>query len=143
MKKIVLVGNSKTNQLIDNLKEVKARCEFNWEILQDHEKIVLFDKSIPEIMEKYLIINVDTQSKIDLSSFQGFHVITIGFNKKASITVSSVEEDEIVFCIQREIGTVHQRIEPQEVVCKINHFKLKESHLLFVFSIFLLFGSVK
>ena len=46
-------------------------------------------------------------------------VITYGFNSKATITASSVEEDNTLLCIQRNIKTIRQKeIEQQEIAIK-------------------------
>ena len=43
-------------------------------------------------------------------------VITYGFNSKATITASSVEEDQVMVCLQRTMKTREgKQMEPQEI----------------------------
>lgn len=64
---------------------------------------------------KYLILNSDIQLELeDLENFI-LTIITYGFNHKSTFTVSSVEEDDIIICLQRIIQNKNNKnIEPQE-----------------------------
>ena len=66
---------------------------------------------------KYVIVNADIEInilkyiKIDCP----IKVITFGFNSKATITISSVKDDKIILCLQREIEKTDKGIiESQE-----------------------------
>lgn len=66
---------------------------------------------------KYVIVNADIEInilkyiKIDCP----IKVITFGFNSKATITISSVKDDKIIVCLQREIEKTDKGIiESQE-----------------------------
>ena len=64
---------------------------------------------------KYLILNSDI--KIDLEAIRNLNliVITYGFNNKTTFTVSSIEENNIIICLQRIIlNKKGEEIEPQE-----------------------------
>ena len=64
-------------------------------------------KYISEIISKvkYLIINADIEidilKKIDIKN--PIKLITFGFNTKATITISSIQEDKIIICLQRNV----------------------------------------
>ncbi|PKM94127.1 MAG: hypothetical protein CVU84_11745 [Firmicutes bacterium HGW-Firmicutes-1] len=119
MNKMVLVGSDDNNSLFMLLEELQETMKSKWEIKSIGSNLIditYYDDS--NINLKYLIINIDLHAKFDLSAYEGYKVITVGFNKKASVTVSSVEDEEIVFCIQREIDLSSQIIEPQEFVMK-------------------------
>lgn len=122
MNKIVLVGSADNNQLFVLLEKLQETLKSTWEMKKVYKiiEITYFDDS--DINLKYLIINIDLHAKLDLSLYEGYKVITVGFNKKASVTVSSVEDEEIVFCIQREIDLSSQKVEPQEFVVKGSFF---------------------
>ena len=58
---------------------------------------------------KYLILNSDLKvydNKLDNLNIQ---IITYGFNQKATITTSSVEEDKIVVFLQRSIVNMYKQ----------------------------------
>ncbi|PKM50482.1 MAG: hypothetical protein CVV02_11115 [Firmicutes bacterium HGW-Firmicutes-7] len=123
MNKIVLIGSDDHHDLLALLGKLQDNLRTKWEINKLDSNVIeitYFEDS--SINLKYLIINIDLHAKFDLSAFEGYKVITVGFNKKASVTVSSVEDEEIVFCIQREIDLSSQKVEPQEFVIKGNFF---------------------
>lgn len=65
---------------------------------------------------KYLIINSDIEENLKLLENIKATVITYGFNSKATITASSVGEDEIIICVQRTIKNKSgNNIELQEI----------------------------
>ncbi len=75
-------------------------------------------ETLKQIIENtpYLIINSDLEKNLELLENVKATVITYGFNSKATITASSVEEDEILLCIQRAIEDKNGNIvEPQEI----------------------------
>ena len=64
----------------------------------------------------YLISNVDLKQNWEILKDLELTVITYGFNTKASITASSVEEEQVMVCLQRSMKTKQQKeIEPQEI----------------------------
>lgn len=100
---------------IDNIKNIKFETvlldrEFkNVEIL----KIILKNA-------KYLIVNSDIISNLNILNNLEITVITYGFNSKATITASSVNDDEVLVCIQRNIlDNKGNNIEPQEIKMKL------------------------
>ena len=96
---------------IENIRNIKfetviiARKFKNMELLKELLKKV-----------KYIVINSDIDTNLQsLDNIQAV-VLTYGFNSKATITASSVKEDEILLCIQRNIETKNcETIEPQEM----------------------------
>ena len=72
---------------------------------------------------KYLILNEDIEIKIlkEINIEKPIKVITFGFNTKATITISSVREEKIIVCLQRDIEKIDgEIIETQEKEIKIN-----------------------
>lgn len=123
MKQMVLVGSDEISNLIKAVTTLKDTLQLEWEIDVNNENIIeIIDQRHTSIISKYLILNIDLQPQMDLTAYDGFQVITVGFNKKASVTVSSVEDDEMVFCLQRVIDLVSYKIEPQEFVIKGTFF---------------------
>lgn len=96
---------------VENIKNIKfetiifARKFKNMEVLN-------------KIIEnaKYLIINTDIIKNIEQFEKLNINIITYGFNSKAKITASSVEEDERLICVKEDIKTINNKIiEPEEI----------------------------
>lgn len=87
---------------------------------------------------KYVIVNADIEInilkyiKIDCP----IKVITFGFNSKATITISSVKDDKIIVCLQREIEKTNKGIiESQEKEINIidnNNRKIHNKLVIFI-----------
>lgn len=82
-------------------------------------------KYMNEIMSKtkYLILNGDIKigflNEIDIE--KPIKVITFGFNTKATISISSVKEEKIIVCLQRDIEKMNGKtIESQEKEIKLS-----------------------
>lgn len=64
---------------------------------------------------KYVILNADIVLKSEILSDLNLVVISYGFQNKATFTVSSVSETNIIICLQRIIKSINgKRYEPQE-----------------------------
>ena len=95
---------------IDNIKNIKL------ETLVINKKIEEMEK-ISKIIEntKNVIINLDFNKIEKQNKF-----ISYGYNSKSDITISSIDEDEALIYIQKEITSIFGRkIEPQEVKVKL------------------------
>lgn len=99
---------------IDNMKNIK----FNSIIMNKENNIKEKRKTIlKQILKntKYLIINSDIYTRLDMVANINIAVITFGYNLKATITASSINEDKILLCIQRSIKVDGEtNIEPKE-----------------------------
>ena len=72
---------------------------------------------------KYLILNGDIEIKVlkEINIEKPIKIITFGFNTKATITISSVKEEKIIVCLQREVEKINGEIlENQEKEIKIS-----------------------
>ena len=68
----------------------------------------------------YVIINSDIENNLNILENIKGTVLTYGFNSKATITASSVEDEEIIVCLQRTLQTKSgKNIEPQEMRIKL------------------------
>lgn len=132
MTEIIMIGSDNSNGLYLMLNNLKEILDIDYNVYKLNHNIIkiIYNNNINR---KYLIINIDFHEKTDLSKYKGYYVITVGFNKKSSITVSSVENDEVVFCIQREIDLINTAIEPQEIVVN-NKFVLNKNILNSIFA---------
>ena len=106
-----------TEKNICNIKNVKFET-----IIVDREinNRTEFRKIISNC--KYLILNSDIQLDFKDIEVLNLVVITYGFNHKSTFTVSSVEEENIIICLQRVIQNKNnEKIEPQEFIIQIDH----------------------
>lgn len=114
-----------TPKSVQNIKNI------NFEEIIINEDIILNEfeyQYMREILSKtkYLIINCDIEidmlKKIKLEN--PIKTITYGFNSKATITISSVKDEKILVCLQRDIQKVDGKIiEAQEKIIYLNDSK--------------------
>lgn len=106
------------------------------------KKITKEHETIREIAKgtDYFILNSDVKENLPLLENLDLKIITYGYNQKASITTSSVEEENVIVCLQRGIKNIYQEeIEPQEIEMKMdesanNSAVLELASLLFLYS---------
>lgn len=108
-----------TEENIQNMKNIK----FNSIIINKENKIVENQKNVlKQILKntKYLIINTDIYKKMEIMQNINITVITYGYNLKATVTASSINEERILLCIQRNIQiNSKSNIEPKEIYVDI------------------------
>ena len=69
---------------------------------------------------KFFILNSDIKENLSILDNLNLMLITYGYNQKATITASSIDESKMMICLQRSIKNVHQEeIEPQEIQIEI------------------------
>lgn len=119
-------------EIVDNLKLRESSVLFIKEKSIENIKNIKFEAIIlarkfknMEILKKmlantnYLIVNTDRIKTLEIFNEFNLKIFTFGFNSKADVTASSVTEDGVLICVQREIQTIKGNIiEPQEI--KIN-----------------------
>ena len=125
---------------IDNIKNIRFETILVMELnkIKDKQKLLneLFKNS------KYLVINADMDSSLEIVNNMKLNIITFGFNSKSTITASSVEENFLI-CVQRKIENINKEVlEPQEIEVKILEKKLSNSshNLKGIASILLIYG---
>lgn len=65
--------------------------------------------------DKVLLINSDDTAAVSATHTHIAYAITYGFNSKATLTASSINDDSMVLCLQRTIVDLNgKEIEPQE-----------------------------
>lgn len=115
-KNIVII----TKHTIENIKNVKFDIIIIFDQIED-------DDILKKILDssKYLIINTDFKENMKLLNMaEDQYVITFGFNSRATITIISNENDEIILDLQREIENLEKKkIESQEIKLENNFNK--------------------
>ena len=70
----------------------------------------------------YFILNSDLKENLNLLENLDLKIITYGYNQKATITASSVDENKMMICLQRGIENIKQKkIEPQEIEIEVTN----------------------
>ena len=86
---------------ISNLQNVKFDCFIIHEQILNLKNICALEKILKNL--KYLIINSDKNTKLDILNSNKINVITYGLNHKCTVTASSIQDDSIMIALQREI----------------------------------------
>ncbi len=130
----IIIVNEKS---INNIKNIK------FETILIYKNIIKSEDVFKQILlnTKYLILNSDIEKPLKIVENIDITIITYGFNSKATITASSVNENEILLCIQRNILNLNKKlIEPQEINI---YTKTQNKHIeMAVFCIMLLYGMI-
>ena len=147
MNKILILTNNigiEKNVIFINEKNITNVKNVKFETLIIDDKVEN-KTQLRKIIEgaKYIILNSDIPIDLELMDNLNLTVITYGFNNKATFTVSSIEENNIIICLQRIIYNKNNEVvEPQE-------FKLEvpenvEKHMaIFVYIIKILYSKIK
>ena len=115
------------NENIENLKNIKFETIV---IVNDVNKIIDNIETVKKIIKnaETVLINSDIKDNLEIIKNLKINAITFGFSSKATITTSSIEEGEILVCIQRTIkSNKNNEIEPQEIKIKSDKNKLEEN----------------
>lgn len=120
---------------IDNIKNV-------------HFDTIIINKSFSKMEElcallsntKNIIVNMDEEIDLTDICLSKLNLISYGFNSKSSITISSIEDDEVLVYIQRNIYKSSSVIEVQEVkIENSNNYGVYD--LIIVLVLFFLYNS--
>lgn len=109
IKENVIIINNKN---IDNIKNIK------FDSLLINKKVTGKSDVVKKLLSNSnnLIINSDIDTNLDILSKTTSNIITYGFNPKSTVTASSLENDDALICIQRNIrNTNNITLEPQEI----------------------------
>ena len=125
---------------IENVKNIK----FDIIVINENiEKLLRESKYLEEIINKtyYVIINSDVKNNLSLIKNIGTNIITYGFNAKATITISSIKEENTMLCIQRSIKGINNIIDEQEISIKIEKNNVNKLYnVLVIFTILEIYG---
>lgn len=118
---------------INNIKNV----HFDTVILNKEFKKI---EELNKILEnaKNVIINSDVNLKKEELNIVNSNLITYGFNSKSSITISSVTDDDVLICVQRNIYNNYGEIEVQEIKLE-NNENYSIYDLIIVLMLFLMY----
>ena len=124
----------------NNIENIKSVCFDTIVINKKFDKIYDLNQIINNC--KNIIVNTDVDIELEKINMVNTNVITYGFNSKSTITISSVLEDEILLCIQKDIKSNNGKIEMQEF--KIEIEKVHNVYdLIIIATLFLMYISSK
>ena len=114
--KLNLIQINKEN--IENMKNIKfetiVACT---DISKMENKKAILDLILNNA--QYLLINSDVNIKANTLKNNKIKIITYGMNQKATVTASSIKDDEILICFQRNTKNIEGNIiEMQELKIK-------------------------
>ena len=122
---------------IDNIKNVHFDTVF---INKEFDKMDKLNKLLENT--KNVIVNMDTNIDNKELNIVNSNLITYGFNSKSSITISSVTDDDVLICLQRNIYNNYREIEVQEIKIENNpNYSIYD--LIIVLTLFLLYLPMK
>ena len=116
-----------TKDNLENFKNVKFETILLInKITNITEKIEIVKKIINNA--ENIMVNCDIKENIDIIGDLKINGITFEFNTKASITTSSIQENEILICIQRNIkGVKNNIIEEQEIKVESENYNIEKN----------------
>ena len=135
-----LVNNCETMYIkesnINNIKNIRLDTIVinekvnNWNILQ---KIVNNSKNV--------VYNLDMNESLDKEIFEFGNVISYGYNSKSDITISSIEDDQILICLQNTIKNPQNlKIEPQEIKVNVDRESVDIYDVMIVIALAILYA---
>lgn len=110
--------NIKENVIVINSKNINNVKNIKFDSLLINKKISCKTDVVKKILSNSnnLIINSDIDIGMGTLEETNYNVITYGFNPKSTVTASSLENEEALICVQRNIRNKDNNIvEPQEI----------------------------
>ena len=124
-----------TKDSVKNLKNITFEEVIFLEVISlDEDEYKNMDEIISKA--KYIIFNSDIEIKIlkQIEVQKPIKFITFGFNSKSTITISSVKEEKVIVCIQRDIEKINGKIieiQEKEILSK-NTKKIYNNLVVFI-----------
>ncbi len=127
---------------IENIKNIK----FDILVISENiETLLKNSKYLEEILNKtdFIIVNSDIKNNLSLMKFIGANIITYGFNAKATVTISSIKDENTMLCVQRTINGAKEIIDVQEFSIQIEKNNVNKLYnVLVIFTILAIYGEI-
>ena len=126
---------------IENIKNIRFETIV---INDDLTEFIKTSKYLEDVIKnaKYFVINSDIVNNVELLVNSGKNIITYGLNQKATITISSVNNESILVCVQEKFSDINGKmVEEQEVnveMAKSNRKKVCNS--MGIYAILTIYG---
>lgn len=123
-KKFDIININQRN--IENIKNITFES-----IIINNDTDFILEKSmyLSDIIKKtkYLILNSDNIKNLGFLKSNRLNVITYGLNRKSTVTISSIKDDSVMVCFQRNIENIYKKIiEEQEINIKVKKNNMKK-----------------
>ena len=97
---------------IENMRNIKFETLLLGKEIEKKQDII---RSITNKI-KFLIVNSDIPRNLEILKDLDVTLITYGFNSKATLTTSSIEDNRVMICLQRNLENIYgEEIESQEM----------------------------
>ena len=97
---------------IENMRNIKFETLLLGKEIEKKQDII---RSITNKI-KFLIVNSDIPRNLEILKDLDVTLITYGFNSKATLTTSSIEDNRVMLCLQRNLENIYgEEIESQEM----------------------------
>ncbi len=130
-----------TNETINFIKNIK----FDAILIIDVNSLLPENNDILKQIinnSKYLVINTDIEYDLEILNDLEINVITYGFNSKTTITASSINPENLLVCIQRNIININGKIiEQQDKKVNITG-KYNANYMLGIVAILIIFEKI-
>ncbi len=105
----------KNNRIIiisrENIQKYK-NVEFNILVIEDK---IISNEDLELLCQHSKFILIQDNINLNMRLENKINIITFGFNHKSTVTISSISNEKMIICIQRQINTLNNhKIEPQE-----------------------------
>ncbi|MCI8412385.1 MAG: hypothetical protein HFJ40_08230 [Clostridia bacterium] len=146
-------------KILENIKDSKLNIiNINRQSIENIQnikfKIIVIDNNLEKFKNQkstlqkickntqYIILNTDIHLKMEILQNEKVNIITYGLNQKATITMSSIKETDILISLQRNIENIKKEIiEVEEKHIKLNEKdKLKAYEILIIYTILIIYG---
>ena len=126
------------NKSIDNIKNIKFEMIIiNQELKSFEEKRLIIDTLC--MNSKYILLNTDLNKEFNFGQKCKEKIITFGLNHRATVTVSSITESNILVYLQRNVKDKNDKLievgEKQVKINKDNKIKVYEILIIYIFLI--------
>lgn len=130
-----------------NLRNIENMKNIKFDIIIIDEQINKFETKINNLIKicndsKYVIINTDFNKEYEELKSESNYLITYGLNQKATITVSSIKDDEVLIYRQKDYENrlkEKQDIEERRIKIKEKN-KLKIYEIMIIYTVNSIFG---
>lgn len=130
-----------TKQSIENIKNIRFETLV---IDTDLSDFLKSSKYLEDLIKnaKYLIINSDIIKNTEIIINSKKNIITYGLNQKATVTLSSIETENILICVQNKFKNLDgKKVEEQEVKIEISKNNMKKiCNSMIIFTILTIYG---
>ena len=125
------------NKSIDNIKNIKFEMIIiNKELKSLEEKKLIIDTLC--MNSKYILLNTDLNKEFNFGQKCKEKIITFGLNHRATVTVSSITESNILVYLQRNVKDKNDKLievgEKQVKINKDNKIKVYEILIIYIIS---------